>query len=130
MSEIVLPPYAQNLGIHVLRMEGAAPLLACDPDDRAYGRAGFWHGGALSGLLEMAALAAVRSVLGIEGSRMKPVNITVQFMRGASLQPTFALGRVERAGRRMVNVSAEAWQEDRNRLVASARMNVMLRAAD
>ena len=61
-------------------------------------------------------------------ARLKPVNVSVQFMRGAGPQRLFALGLVERAGRRMVNVTALAWQEDRARPVASAWMNVMLGA--
>lgn len=125
---VTLPPYALSLGMFVDHLEGHAPVLACDPTDRIIGRAGFWHGGALSGLLEMAAFAAIRSELGIEGKRQKPVNVTVQFMRGASLQRTYAVGRIERAGRRLINISAEAWQENRDRLIASARMNVLLAA--
>ena len=123
-----LPPYAEGLGIFCDGFEGHAPRLACDFADRVLGRPGFFQGGAISGLLEMAALWAVHEVLADEGRdvRLKPVNVSVQFMRGATAQRLFALGTVERAGRRMVNVTALAWQEDRARPVASAWMNVML----
>jgi acyl-coenzyme A thioesterase PaaI-like protein len=57
---------------------------------------------------------------------LKPVNVTIDFMRNAEAQRTFAVGRVVRAGRRLVNVTAEAWQADRERVIASAWMNVML----
>ena len=36
------------------------------------------------------------------------------------------MGRVTRAGRRIANVSAEAWQDDPARPIASAWMNVLL----
>ncbi len=130
---IILPPYALSLGIFVERMEDGVPVLACDPKDRILGRPGFWHGGVLSGLLEMAAFAAVQALVGTIGAQsrpvLKPVNVSVNFMRGAGMQRLHAMGRVVRAGRRLVNVSAEAWQEDRQRLIASAQMNVLLAAA-
>ncbi len=127
-----LPPYAMGLGIVCTGFEGDAPLLACDFSDRVIGRPDFFQGGAISGLLEMAALAAVQETLARQDrhARLKPVNISVQFMRGAGPQRLSALGLVERAGRRMVNVTALAWQEDRTRPVASAWMNVMLRAGE
>lgn len=127
---VPLPPYAAALGIICTGFEGDAPLLACDFTDRVIGRPGFFQGGAISGLLEMAALSAVQETLAQQGrhARLKPVNVSVQFMRGAGPQRLFALGLVERAGRRMVNVTALAWQEDRARPVASAWMNVMLGA--
>lgn len=125
MSGIVLPPYALSLGIFVQSLEDGAPLLACDPVERVMGRPGFWHGGAISGMLEVAAVMAVRGHVD-PGTRIKPVNVGVQFLRGAAMMRLHAQGRIVRAGRRLVNVTAEAWQEDRARLVATARMSVLL----
>lgn len=121
-----LPPYAQSLGMFVESMEGKLPLIACDAGEMVQGRPGFWHGGAIGGLLEIAALSAVRSALWIDGSRLKPVSFTVQFMRGATIQRSFAIASIRRAGRRMVNVDADAWQDNRERPIACARMTVML----
>ena len=123
-----LPPYALALGIGIERIEGAAPVLGFDFSERIHGRPGFLHGGAIGGLLEMAAIAALRMALATRGSapRLKPVNMTVEFLRGGTEQRTFAVGRVTRAGRRIANVSAEAWQDDPARPIASAWMNVLL----
>ena len=123
-----LPPYALSMGMTVERIEDGAPVLAFDFSDRVLGRPGFVHGGAISGLLEMAAFAALRAELARRGStaRIKPVNLSVEFMRGAGEVRTFAIGRVTRAGRRIANLSATAWQGDPNKPVASAWMNVLL----
>jgi uncharacterized protein (TIGR00369 family) len=123
-----LPPYALALGIVVDHMEGAAPVLSFDFSEKVHGRPGFLHGGAIGGLLEMAAIAALRAALAERGAvpRLKPVNVTVEFLRGGTQQRTFALGRVTRAGRRIANVSAEAWQDDPSRPIATAWMNVLL----
>ena len=127
-----LPPYALALGIGVARIEGAAPVLTLAISEKVMGRPGFVHGGAIGGLLEMAAIAALRMALAQRGPngavlpRLKPVNVTVEFLRGGTEQRTYAIGRVTRAGRRIANVSAEAWQDDPARPIASAWMNVLL----
>ncbi|WP_375404562.1 PaaI family thioesterase [uncultured Sphingomonas sp.] len=121
-----LPPYADLLGIEVERGEGAPVLMMPFADD-VVGRPGFLHGGAISGLLEMAAIAALHHALAEEGGgRIKPVNVTVDFMRGGRDKPTRAAGVVTRLGGRVANVEATAWQDDRDRPIASARMNYLL----
>ena len=126
-----LPPYALALGIAVERIDGDAPILGLDFSEKVLGRPGFLHGGAIGGLLEMAAIAALRVALAERGAvpRLKPVNMTVEFLRGGTEQRTYAMGRVTRAGRRIANVSAEAWQDDPARPIASAWMNVLLTSA-
>ena len=123
-----LPPYARTLGIAIVGLVDGAPLVAVDPDSRMLGRPGFVHGGALSGLLEMAAILALHAELAQRGEarRLKPVNVSIEFLRGAKLERCFALGRVTRAGRRIANVTAEAWQQDRAKPVAEAWMNILL----
>ena len=126
--ESLLPPYARELGMRVERIEDGLPVLAFDFSARVQGRPGYLHGGALSGLLEMAAITALRSDLARRGAivRLKPVNIAVEFMRGGRSQRTYAIGRITRAGRRMANVAAEAWQDDRTKPIATALMNILL----
>ena len=123
-----LPPYALSMGIGVERFEAGAPVLTLDFAEIVMGRPGYLHGGAIGGLLEMAAIAALRQALAERGAvpRLKPVNMTVEFLRGGTDRRTFALGRVTRAGRRIANVSAEAWQDDPARPIATAWMNVLL----
>lgn len=128
MSTTLLPPYAAALGIELDHDEGGLPVLHVDFSDRMMGRPGFLHGGALSGLMEMAAIAALRAELAGRGEtmRLKPVNIQVEFMRGGTAQRTFAMGQVTRAGRRVALVNAEAWQDDRTKPIALAQMKVLL----
>jgi uncharacterized protein (TIGR00369 family) len=127
-----LPPYAEALGIGVDHDEEGDPVLTLEPSARALGRPGFIHGGALSGLMEMAAIAALRAELARRGEAMllKPVNVQVEFMRGATEQPTYAMGKVTRAGRRVALINAECWQADRTRPVALAQMKVLLSPAE
>lgn len=124
-----LPPYADLLGIAVEAGDGGPPVLMMPYSTDVMGRPGFLHGGALGGLLEVAAIAALRHALEIEDagdSRIKPVNVTVDFMRGGREKETRALGIVTRLGNRVANVEAHAWQDDRDRPIASARMNYLI----
>lgn len=127
-----LPPYADALGIDIDHDEDGNPVLFFDYSDRVAGRPGFLHGGAMSGLMEMAAVAALRAEMERRGEtmRLKPVNVQVEFMRGGTQQVTYALGNVTRAGRRVALVNAEAWQDDRKKPIALAQMKILLSPVD
>ena len=126
---IGLPPYAEILRVSVEAEDGAPPVLLMPFADDVLGRPGFLHGGAISGLLEMAAIAALQHALEAEGgadARIKPVNVTVDFMRGGRDKPTRATGVVTRLGNRVANVEATAWQDEREKPIAAARMNYLI----
>lgn len=127
-----LPPYARLLGLEEEPQADGAPLLVMPYAEPVIGRPGFLHGGAISGLLEMAAIVALRHALAGEGdaddrpTRIKPVNLTVDFMRGGRDKPTRAAGVVTRLGTRVANVEATAWQDTPDKPIASARLNYLL----
>lgn len=123
-----MPPYARLLGIDIVPGEGA-PVLTMPFSGDVIGRPGFVHGGALAGLLEMAAVKALEHALLADGrgdARLKPVNVTVDFMRGGREKLTHAQGVVSRLGTRIANVEAMAWQDEREKPVAAARMNFLI----
>ena len=124
-----LSPYAQAMGIEIEEAaDGGAPVLSLAFRHELEGRPTAWHGGAIAGLLETACFAALRDRLAAEGrgARMKPINVTVQYLSAGRTQASFALGRVVRLGRRSANVTAEAWQDDPARPIATAVMNIMM----
>ena len=127
-----LPPYADALGIDIDHDEDGNPVLYFDYSDRVAGRPDFLHGGAMSGLMEMACMAALRAEMERRGEtmRLKPVNVQVEFMRGGTEQRTFAMGSVTRAGRRVALVNAECWQDDRAKPIALAQMKILLSPAE
>lgn len=122
-----LPPYAQLLGLSVAGKEDGAPLLLMPWSTGVMGRPGFLHGGAIGGLLEMAALTALHARFDADARlQIKPINVTVDYRRGGREADTFALGVIARLGTRVANLEASAWQEDRAKPIAVARMNVLL----
>lgn len=119
-------PYSELLGLTVEPGE-TAPTFVMAFGPHVLGRPGFLHGGAIGGLLEMAAVGALKQALaGEEGARVKPINLTVDYMRGGRDKPTRARGVVTRLGNRVANVEATAWQDDPEHPIAAARMNYLI----
>lgn len=115
-------PYAALLG---LQFDSDSPDEIVMPwNDAIVGRPGFVHGGALAGLLEAAALAEARRHLG--GRAAKPVGINVDYLRGGRAVETRAAATVVRLGRTVVNLAATAWQDDRARPIAAARLTLLI----
>ena len=90
------------------------------------GRPGYLHGGAIAGLLEFAAFTTLAREIDDEAAAMKPITVTVDYMRGGTNRDTFATATVERLGTRIANVEAFAWQADRSKPIAAARINFLL----
>ena len=95
-------------------------------EEDVVGRPGFLHGGAIAGLLEFAAFTTLGRELGEEEVAMKPITVTVDYMRGGTNRDTFASATVERLGARIANVEAFAWQKERSSPIAAARINFLL----
>ena len=118
-------PYATTMG---MRREGARVVMAYNAG--LSGRPGFLHGGAISGLLENTAWLTVLDALP-GGARLKPITVTVDFMRGAVADAeTFAEAEIVRLGRRVANVFVTAWQDDRSKPIATANLKMMIERAD
>jgi uncharacterized protein (TIGR00369 family) len=122
-----LPPYARLLDLRFVDGDDGPQVVMPFRDD-VVGRPGFLHGGAIAGLLEFAAFTTLERALGGEAVAMKPVTVTVDFMRGgvAKLGDTFSAATIERLGKRIANVEAFAWQADRAKPIAAARINFLL----
>jgi uncharacterized protein (TIGR00369 family) len=122
-----LPPYAELLGLRTRRGDEGELLWVMPFREEVVGRPGYLHGGAIAGLLEFAALGTLYEALGEKEVSVKPINVTVDFMRGGVEHDTFAAATITRLGKRVANVESFAWQQDRGKLIATAHMNLMLR---
>ena len=120
-----LPPYAQLLKLRTEELDGSLRYVMPFHDD-VVGRPGFLHGGAIAGLLEFAAFTGLRRALGDDAVMLKPITVTVDYMRGGIPRDTYAEAVVERLGKRIANVEAFAWQGERDKPIASARINFLL----
>jgi uncharacterized protein (TIGR00369 family) len=120
-----LPPYARLLNLRIEEGDHG-PTIVMPFEEDVVGRPGFLHGGAIAGLLEFAAFTTLGRELGEESATMKPITVTVDYMRGGTSRDTFASATVERLGARIANVEAFAWQKERSAPIAAARINFLL----
>ena len=119
-------PYFETMGFGRERNGAGRLVLTMDYAVDKMGRPGFLHGGAIAGMLEAVAYATLAEALDGDGARIKPINVTVTYMRGGREAVTKARATIERLGRRVANVRAVAWQDDPDTPIATARMNLML----
>ena len=120
-----LPPYAQLLKCQ-LDEQGDETILTMPFHEDVVGRPGYLHGGAIAGLLEIAAFTALAREIGDPAVTMKPITVTVDYMRPAGHFETHASAVVQRLGTSIANVEAFAWQNVRDEPVAGARLNFLL----
>lgn len=86
------------------------------------------HGGVIGSLLETAAIAQVVWELG--GTRLpKPIDIAIDYLRSGRPLECRVKARIAKRGRRVVNVHAEAWQDDPLKPIAALRGHLLLDAA-
>lgn len=116
-----LPPYARMLGLSV-----ADGIVSMPYAPHLIGAPQRLHGGTVAGLLEIAANLEVRRALRGSGARLKPINVTVSYLRGGGPVESHAQAFIVRLGRRVANVRVEAWQADRQRLIAEAQLNILI----
>ena len=121
-------PYAGFLHMDI-EFEGGGPLtiLRKDSDNIGNPFVPMIHGGAVGALLEQAALGQLFHELGLTLEHPpKIVNISIDYLRPCLLEDTFARGVIIRQGRRVANVRVDAWQSNRDKLVAGAHAHFLL----
>ncbi|CAN5384110.1 hypothetical protein BH09PSE3_BH09PSE3_18800 [soil metagenome] len=105
-------PYAHTLGVEWVN-DGARNVLHMPYGKHLIGRPSFLHGGALAGMVELAAWFTLTEALsGKPGTVFKPISISVDFLRGGKMVETHAAATITRLGRRLAIVESWAWQED------------------
>jgi uncharacterized protein (TIGR00369 family) len=85
------------------------------------------HGGTIGALLESAAMFAALYRSDAE-LLPKTINLTIEYLRSGRAKETFASAVVTKQGRRVLNVHAIAWQDDRDKPIASANVHFLIRS--
>ncbi len=123
-------PYAAFLGLSMEVVEGEL-ITRMRYAERLIGDSSIpaLHGGTLGALLESAAIFTV--MWKAEDERLpKTINLTVDYLRSGRAMNTFAAATITKPGRRVVNVHAVAWQDDRTRPIASAEAHFLVGGSD
>lgn len=118
--------FARMLGLSLELADGELHgRLAFSPRNIGNAALPALHGGTISALLES---TAIFELLWQKDERVLPkiVSITVEYLRSGKPVDTWAHARVTRAGRRVANVHVSAWQDDRERPIATATALLLL----
>ena len=121
-------PYPRFINMDV-EIENGRPLTILRKDAGNIGNplVPMIHGGAVGALLEHAAVVQLLHELELALEHPpRIVNISIDYLRPCLLEDTFARGIIIRQGRRVANVRVEAWQSNRDRLVAAAHAHFLL----
>jgi uncharacterized protein (TIGR00369 family) len=84
------------------------------------------HGGMTGAFLETAAIVGVARELGVSAPP-KPIGLTINYLRSGRALDSFADVSIVKQGRRIVAFEARAWQDDRDKPIATAFGHFMLR---
>ena len=116
-------PFARTMGFGSERDSEGRLVLTMAFETNKMGRPGFLHGGAIAGMLEAVAFTTLAEALDADDTaRIKPINVTVNYLRGGRDAVTHARATIERLGRRVANVEAIAWQDDPENPIAIAHI--------
>lgn len=87
------------------------------------------HGGSTAALLELTAVAQVAALY--PALRLpRPINVTVAYLRSGRPVDVHARARINKAGRRVAHVLAQAWQEDEAQPIAEMTAHFLLAVDD
>lgn len=121
-----LIPYASFLGLSFERMEGEL-VARMRFSDHLIGDSSIpaLHGGTIGALLES---AAIFTALWTEGDRLpRTINLTVDYLRSGRARDTFASATIIKPGRRVLNVRAIAWQDEKDKPIATADTHFLMK---
>ena len=111
-------PYLKLLGIEVESVAPGTATLVLPAREELMRNDDIMHGGAMASLIDSAFAFAIIPLLG-EGERTVTVDLTLHYLRPVSSGAAKAVARVVRAGRRVITVSAELFDEN-DKLAATA----------
>ena len=96
----------QHLGVRLLRVAPGLCELALPHSERVTQQQGGFHGGAMGSLADIAGGYAAMTVVGLD-SEVTTVEYKINFLAGFTSGELRAVGRVVKAGRRIIVTTAE-----------------------
>lgn len=123
-------PYAKFLGLQV-EQQGNEIITIVPFTEQLIGNTNLpaIHGGAVGAMLEMTAV--LQLIYDTACERLpKTVDVSFDYLRSARGLTTYGRAIVTRQGRRVANVRAELWQEERSKPVAAGHGHFLLSPLD
>ena len=112
-------PYASFLGVRA-ELKGDELTLVLPYSEHLVGNPLLpaLHGGVVGALMELTAITQL-AISSKSETFAKTIDIGVDYLRSGKPIDTYARARVVKIGRRIANVQAEAWQNERSQPIAA-----------
>jgi uncharacterized protein (TIGR00369 family) len=119
-------PFSRFLAIHA-QVDERGVLATLPIRDQLVGNVMLpaLHGGAVASFLEIACLLQLAHETGTSAPA-RAIDISVEYLRPARREDTFARARIRRLGRRVAVIHAEAWQGDETKPVCLLQSHLRL----
>jgi uncharacterized protein (TIGR00369 family) len=114
---IKMIPFVQLLGIELVDLERGTATCRLLLNEKHMRGGAFLHGGVTASLIDTATAFAVGSIIGTPANAVT-VDLTIHYLRPI-LREAIVIARVLRAGKRLLTVSAEVFDENKE-LAATA----------
>ena len=123
-------PYARFLGLRQ-HLAGSELTVTMPFHDRLIGNPLLpaLHGGSTAALMELTAVGQV-AVLFPRDRLPRPINVTVAYLRSGRPVDVHARAIIRKAGRRVVHVECEAWQDDPTSPIARLQAHFLVDGGD
>jgi uncharacterized protein (TIGR00369 family) len=119
-------PYAAVIGLETTENDGELlTVLRHRPSNIGNTLIPAIHGGVVGALLEHAAIMQILWETELE-RLPKVINVSIDYLRPALAQDTFARGTVVKQGKKIANVRVAAWQKDPARPIAAAHAHFLM----
>ena len=125
-SVMEMIPYADFIGAQV-KIENDQLLYWLDKRPTNIGNPSLpaIHGGVIGGFLELS--AALEIIYGLDIAAVpKVVDFSLDYLRAGRYKTIYAKCNVLRQGKKLINVTASAWQDDENTPIATARCHFLI----
>jgi uncharacterized protein (TIGR00369 family) len=119
-------PFFRFLNFEIRSLDSLHAEAEMTFDDRLIGNPvmEYYHGGIIASFMEATAAIAVHP--DFADVPVKPINLTVDYLRPGVKGPLFSRANVTRKGKRMASVSVKIWQTDREKAVAEGLYHFLL----
>ncbi len=111
-------PFARLIGLQVASVDPGLAVLTLPIRDELKQNHGIVHGGAIASLIDSSMAFAIIPLLA-DNEQTTTVDLTIHYLRPLSEGVAKSVAKVVRAGRRVIVVSAEVF-DNNDRLVASS----------
>ncbi|KUP93142.1 PaaI family thioesterase [Tritonibacter horizontis] len=119
-------PFFRFLNFEIRSLDSLHAEAEMTFDDRLIGNPvmEYYHGGIIASFMEATAAIAVHP--DFADVPVKPINLTVDYLRPGVKGPLYARAKLTRKGKRMASVSVITWQTDREKAVAEGLYHFLL----